>query len=239
MNKNSPIPMYYQLAAEIRKKIDDGVWQPGHCIDSERVFAEEYNLSRMTVRQALNELVQSGILTKIKGKGTFVCEPKINQRGIMSFTEMMEAAGTKFNTEIVSFEIVEADETMFELLKADELYKIHRLRIVKEMIIAEEMIYLPCNLIKNLTKDQLKGSFYAILDKSNIQLDYSEASVQAILSNDYYKGLFRLMEDAPLLKVSSKNFDIDGKLLFIEHSIYRSDKYSLEINITRREDKIK
>ncbi len=239
MDKNSPIPIYYQLAAEIRKKIDDGIWQPGHCIDSERIIAEEYNLSRMTVRQALNELVQSGILTKIKGKGTFVCEPRINQRGIMSFTEMMEASGTKFSTEVIAFERIEANESMFELMKADELYKIHRLRIVKEVIIAEEIIYLPCDFIPDLNAKQLKGSFYALLDKNNLHLDYSEASIHAILLNDYYKGLFRLTEEVPLLKTSSKNYDADGKLLFLEDSVYRSDKYSLEINITRRKDKIK
>lgn len=239
MDKNSPIPMYYQLAAEIRKKIDDGIWKPGHCIDSERIFAEEYNLSRMTVRQALNELVQTGILTRIQGKGTFVCEPKVKQRGIMSFTEMMEASGTKYNTDVIAFERIDADEAMFEIIKADELYRIHRLRSVKDVIIAEEIIYLPCNFISDLTSEQLKDSFYFILDKNKLSLDYSESSIQAVLLNDYYRGLFRLSEEVPLLKVSSMNYDTEGKLLFLEDSVYRSDKFSLEINITKRKDRIK
>jgi GntR family transcriptional regulator len=239
MDKKSPIPVYYQLAAEIRRKIDEGIWPPGHCIDSERILAEEYNLSRMTVRQAIGELVQAGILTREKGKGTFVCEPKIKQRDIMSFTEMMNEMGADFKTEVIAFERIEADEDKFTILNTDELYKIHRLRIVKDIIIAEEIIYIPCNYISDITAIQLKGSFYSLLDANGLSLDNSEASVHAILVNDYYKGLFRLTDDVPLLKVYSKNYDAEGKLLFVEQAVYRSDKYSLEINIARRKGRVK
>lgn len=239
MDKNSPIPAYYQLAEEIRKKIDDGTWPVGQRIDSERVLSDEYNISRMTVRQAVGELVQAGILVREKGKGTFVCEPHIKQRNIMSFTEIMESLGIEFKTELVAFEKILADENMFLVLKEDELYKIQRLRIVKDIIIANEIIYFPRSFIPNLKKSQLKGSFYKLLDDIGLCVDNSEASVQAILPTDYYRGLFRFVEDVPLLKIESKNYTEDGTILFIEESIYRSDKYTLEINIDRRKGQIK
>lgn len=239
MDKKSPIPVYYQLAEEIKKKIDEGIWAAGQCIDSERMLCEEYSLSRMTVRQAIGELVQAGILIREKGKGTFVCEPHIKQRDIMSFTEMMESIGLEFKTELVAFEKIEAEDDMFSLLKEDELFKIQRLRIVKDIIVGNETIYIPRIILPDLSKAKLKGSFYKILDEKGLCIDNSEASVQALLSNDYYRGLFRLNEDVPLLKVYSKNYTSDGKLIFIEESIYRSDKYTLEINISRRKGQIK
>ena len=239
MDKKSPIPAYYQLAEEIRNKIIDGVWPVGHCIDSERVLAEENHLSRMTVRQAIGELVQAGLLTREKGKGTFVCEPKIKQRDIMSFTEMMEGAALEFKTELITFEKIEADEAMFTDLNADELYKIQRLRVVKGIIIADETIYIPCSYIPDVKRQQLEGSFYKLLNSLGLSIDNSDASVQALLMNDYYRGLFRLNENIPLLKVNSKNYSVDGKLIYIEESIYRSDKYTLEINISSRKGQVK
>lgn len=239
MDKNSPIPVYYQLAEELRNKIDEGIWPPGHCIDSERMLAEEYNLSRMTVRQAIGELAQAGLLTKEKGKGTFVCEPKLRQRDIMSFTEMMESSGIDFKTEIVSFDRIDADEDMYTQLKADELFKIQRLRIVKDVIIAEEIIYLPCSTVPDLERKDLEGSFYEYLDNHGLSVNSTDTSIQAILVDDYYRGLFRLNENVPLLKVSSKSYALDERLLFIEDSVYRSDKYTLEINISRRKGSVK
>ncbi len=239
MDKSSPIPIYYQLAEELRKKIDEGIWPPGHCIDSERVLAEEYSLSRMTVRQAIGELVQAGILSREKGKGTFVCEPKIKQRDIMSFTEMMEVSGIAFRTEIVAFDKIEADEDMYSLLKADELFKIHRLRIVKAVIIAEEIIYIPCSTVPELEKKDLEGSFYKYLDNHGLSVNNTDASIQAILMDDYYRGLFRLNENVPLLKVFSKSYTSDDTMLFVEESVYRSDKYTLETNISRRKGSVK
>lgn len=80
IDKNSPIPVYYQLKNDFIKKIASGVWKAGECISSERELCEIYDVSRMTIRQAIGELVQEGILTRKKGKGTFVCEQKVNQK---------------------------------------------------------------------------------------------------------------------------------------------------------------
>ncbi|MDU3348564.1 MAG: GntR family transcriptional regulator, partial [Clostridium sp.] len=72
IDKSSPIPVYYQLKNDLISKISEGVWKPGECIASERELCEIYGVSRMTIRQAIGELVQEGVLLRIKGKGTFV-----------------------------------------------------------------------------------------------------------------------------------------------------------------------
>ncbi|SKA77939.1 transcriptional regulator, GntR family [Clostridium sp. USBA 49] len=239
VDKNSPIPVYYQLKEDIKQKINKGVWKAGECIASERELSIEHNVSRMTVRQALGELVQEGVLYREKGKGTFVCEPKVKQRDIMSFSEMVEKIGLKLKTEILTFEKVHTLENLKNLLPYDEVYKLDRLRIVEGEVIAKELVYIPLQYLEGVERKKLEYSLYNILEEKGIFIDHSEASIQAILIDDNYKKLFRIEKDVPLLKSFSKNITNNGKLIFIEESIYRSDKYILEVNMLRKEGKIK
>src|SRR5699024_385163 len=97
IDKNSPIPIYYQLEEHIKKLIQDGELTPGDMLPSEREYGERYSISRMTVRQAITNLVNGRILYRVKGKGTFVMEQKMEQdlQGLTSFTEDMKARGLK------------------------------------------------------------------------------------------------------------------------------------------------
>ena len=91
IKKDSHIPIYYQIETEIKKLAETKDLKPGDLIPSEREFAEKYEVSRMTVRQAINNLVNEGILIRQRGKGTFIAEPKIEQplQGLTSFSEDM------------------------------------------------------------------------------------------------------------------------------------------------------
>ena len=124
IDKSSPIPVYYQLKNDFIKKIANGVWKTGECISSERELCEIYGVSRMTIRQAIGELVQEGILTRKKGKGTFVCEQKVNQKDMMSFTEMIKHSGRTLETKVVEFEIIDTPDDIQDIFILDKLYKI-------------------------------------------------------------------------------------------------------------------
>ncbi|MBL4938464.1 GntR family transcriptional regulator [Clostridium sp. YIM B02515] len=239
IDKNSPIPVYYQLKEDIKGKISKGIWQVGQCIDSERELSEQYNVSRMTVRQALGELAQEGILHREKGKGTFVCEPKVKQRDIMSFSDMVKKMGLKLTTEVNKFERIHTPDFLLDLLQFEDIYKIDRLRIVEGEVIANEIIYIPCDYCGYVNEERLKYSFYEILKDYGYVIDHSEASMQAVLMDEDYKQIFRTDKVIPLIKSFSKNITSEGKLLFVEESVYRSDKYVLEVNIFRREGKIR
>ncbi len=239
IDKSSPIPVYYQLKEAIKDKINQGIWKVGQCIDSERELSEQYSVSRMTVRQALGELVQEGILHREKGKGTFVCEPKVKQTDIMSFSEMVKKMGLTPKTEVRSFEKIQTPEPLEDFIPFEEVYKIDRLRIVGEEVIANEIIYIPCDYCGYIDEEKLTNSFYDILKDYGYVVDHSEASIQGVLMSEEYKKLFRTNKNLPLIKVFSKNITTDNRLLFIEESIYRSDKYIFEVNIFRREGKIR
>lgn len=239
IDKSSPIPVYYQLKTDLISKISQGIWKPGECIASERELCEIYGVSRMTIRQALGELVQEDVLMKIKGKGTFVCEPTVKQEDMMSFTEMMKQTGRNLRTEVIDFNKISTPEHLTEIISLDEVYIINRKRIVDDECIAVEKVYIPVDYCGYIDEKMLEGSLFKILEEFGYIVDHSQSSIAAVIMNDELKSLFKVNEEVPLLKMTSKTYTQKNKMLFLEESIYRSDKFVLQVNISRREGKIK
>lgn len=239
IDKNSPIPIYYQLKNDLISKISEGVWKAGECIASERELCEIYGVSRMTIRQAIGELVQEGILIRLKGKGTYVCEQTLKQKDMMSFTEVINQMGKELKTEVIEFEKIETPERLSDIFFLEELYKITRKRVVDNNCVAVEKVYIPVDYCGYIDKDMLKGSLYDILNKFGYKVEYSQSSIAAITTTDKLKELFEVDKDVPILKITSKTYDYNNKMIFLEEALYRSDKYILEVNISRREAKIR
>ena len=158
IDKNSPIPVYFQLKNDLVKKIAQGVWKPGECISSERELCEIYSVSRMTIRQAIGELVQEGILTRVKGKGTYVCKQTVKQQDMMSFTEMIKQTGRELDTEVIKFEVIDTPDDMQDIFMLDKVYKIERRRIVDNECIAVETVFIPVDYCGHINEKMLKGS---------------------------------------------------------------------------------
>ncbi len=239
IDKNSPIPVYFQLKEAILEKISKGYWKVGECIDSERELSEHYEVSRMTIRQALGELVQEGVLVREKGKGTFVCEPKVKQQDVMSFTDIIEKSGGNLETELLEFKLIDTPDELIDLLKDNKVYKINRMRKVDGECIANEIVHISPNICGELNAEMLKGSLFKIIEENGHFINHSESSIKAIVMDDFYKKLFRVGNILPLISTFGTTLDENNNILFVEESIYRSDKYILQVNISRREGKLK
>src|SRR5713226_4658565 len=105
IDRQSPIPMYYQIMNQLREKISAGEYTVDSALPPERELVESYQVSRMTIRQAISELVNEGILVGRRGIGTFVAPPKIEQplNRLTSFTEDMAQRGMQGGSRRVSF----------------------------------------------------------------------------------------------------------------------------------------
>ena len=238
IDKNSPIPVYFQLKNDLVKKIAQGLWKTGECIASERELCEIYGVSRMTIRQAIGELVQEGVLTRLKGKGTFVCEQTVKQKDMMSFTEMIKQTGRELRTEVINFDIIDTPDDMQDTFMLDKVYKIERRRIVDNECIAVETVFIPVDYCGHINNEMLKGSLYKILEHFGYSISNSTSSIVAVDITDEIKEKFDTKENFPVLKIIGKTFANKNKVLFIEEALYRSDKFTLQVNISRREGEI-
>jgi GntR family transcriptional regulator len=168
--KKSALPRYSQLKEIIRSKIRCREWQPGDLLPSERAFCIQYGMSRMTVRQALTELVNEGMLHREHGKGTFVnqfSDPRLLTR-LTGFTEQVEAQGQQSLTKVLSAQMKPADKVTARQLRIKTgrlIFCLQRLRLVNETPIALEsglISFIGCEQL--LEEDLEHNSLFQLLE---------------------------------------------------------------------------
>lgn len=190
-----------------------------------------FKISRMTVRQALNELQSEGIIVRERGKGSFVAIPKIKQKGIMSFTHMVESKGMKPSTEISKLEKI-IDSKIAEILKiekSEEIFVMTRIRKADGFPVAAETIYIPVKFVPKIENKNLKDSFYDLLkNEYNIEIKSSKTNFSAVMSDENLEEILELEESMPLLKLESINYYL--KPVYYEISYYKSDQFDITVN---------
>lgn len=238
IDKDSPVPIYYQLKQYIIDKINKEEWPQDSLIPSERELADAFKISRMTIRQAIGELVTEGLLYRQRGRGTFVAQPKIEQSDVMSFTEAALNHGFKASTEVRRFDIILPAPSILDKLglpEGEKVYYVQRLRMINNMIIAVEDVYLPLKYTGNLTRNDFTGSIYRLLkDKYDYAIDHVSTAIEAVIPGDEEMHLFQAKKSIPVLKVTAVHITNRNMKLYYEESIYRSDKFLFNVNIYKR-----
>ncbi|MDR7074143.1 GntR family transcriptional regulator [Fictibacillus barbaricus] len=238
IDKTSPVPLYYQIEEAIKLKIDKGEWESGSMISSEREFAENYEVSRMTVRQAINNLVNDGYLTRRKGKGTFVSGKKIEQKllGLTSFTEDMKARGYKPASKLVSFQTIQANHQIAKVLEIshnNEIYEIKRVRLANDVPMAIETTFVPAQLIHLQESHIQDGSLYSQVEQAGFHIDYATQSLEASIAREKESEILEIAKGAPVLLIQRQTYLTNGKPLEVVHSVYRGDRYKFMIDMKR------
>ena len=146
--------------------------------------------------------------------------------------------GRELQTEIINFDIIDTPDNMQDTFILDKVYKIKRRRIVNNECIAVETVYIPVDYCGHINEEMLKGSLYKILEDFGYSINNSISSIVAVAITDDIKKNFNTEENFPVLKIVGKTFANKNKLLFIEEALYRSDKFTLQVNISRREGEI-
>ena len=175
---NRDVPLYVQLKNILKNQILSGAFKPGDRLPSENELGQVYRVSRITVRQAINALVQEGLVCRRQGRGTFVASPKLRRRlpKLYSFSEDMLELGLKPSSRVITQRVIEAEADVAELLHLSgenkKVNEIVRVRLANEDPILVEHTYIPYFLCPELIQEDLsKGSLYAILrDKYGLVL---------------------------------------------------------------------
>jgi GntR family transcriptional regulator len=242
IDKNSPIPVYYQIMNHLREKIAAGDFPVNSTLPPERELVETYQVSRMTVRQAIAELVNEGILVRRKGIGTFVAPPKLEQKlsSLTSFTEDMAQRGMKVGGRILSFKEVVPDATIRKILglgAGDTVFEGVRLRLADDEPMALETTTLVTSLCPGLKREDLENqSLYKLLtERWGLQLEYATQSIEPILASPHEATILHVAPGAPLLLMYRITYDQSGRVFEHVKSLYRGDRYKFIIELHRNE----
>lgn len=231
INKNSPVPIYHQLEEYIKQQIENGHLMEEAVIPSEREYAERFQISRMTVRQAINNLVSEGYLKRQKGRGTFVNKKKVEQelQGMTSFTEDMLSRGMSPSSTLLSFQIIPADKKTATDLRIEEndfVYKIKRIRLADNAPMALETAYIPVELVPGLTEENSNLSLYQYIEE-HLSLSISEATqeIEASIASSHDAEPLGINIGAPILLIERISYLQNEVPFELVKSTFRADRY--------------
>jgi GntR family transcriptional regulator len=161
IDKKSPLPLYIQLMEIILKMIEEGKYLEHDKLPSERELCEQFDVSRITVRQTFQELEKDGYIYKKHGKGTYAAPKKHAQQllTVWSFAEEMKRSDKHPETKVLSFDRILPTEKVRLALRfqgTEEVFKVTRLRLANGVPLLYEVSYLPVNLFPGLTREQLE-----------------------------------------------------------------------------------
>ncbi|MDK2896829.1 MAG: GntR family transcriptional regulator, N-acetylglucosamine utilization regulator [Candidatus Atribacteria bacterium] len=245
VSRNSAIPLYYQIERDLLELIEKGNWKAGEMVPTEKELQETYQVSRTTVRQALNSLVQKGLLIRIPGRGTFVAKNKISHNigTITSFTEEMLARGIKPGTKILQFERIVPPKLVandLEISEDNRVILLKRLRFADGEPVAINETYLPEDLIPGFSEDEIgDGSLYRFLeDKYGLIFRETRETVDAILITEEESDLLQVPEGSPGLLVGRISYIQTGRAIERAYTIYRGDKFTYHARLVGRDQGI-
>jgi GntR family transcriptional regulator len=231
-------PIYKHVKKDILNNINSGAYKSGDKIPSERELGVIYNVSRMTARQAVNELVNEGIVYREKGRGTYLSSPQFLQNNVKSFTETLKEQDYTPSTKILEFSMVHNLKDICSKMGCnlkDKFYKIKRLRLGNNIPIALETVYIPEYKCEGLKTYDMSKSLYKVLeDNYGYIVENVTCQIDATISNKIMISIFELSKPVALLKVTGITYTTTGDKLFYEESYYRPDIYKYHVNIYKR-----
>ena len=233
------VPKYWRLKQHLLDMT--ATLPPGSPLPTERSLAVEFDTSRTTVRQALQELLVEGRLSRVQGRGTFVAKPKLAQTlQLTSYTEDMRRQGLAPTSRLLSLEEIEADTAVAERLGEPEgspVLAIERLRMADGEPMALEQTHLSSRRFPDLAHHfEVHGSLYAALAENyGVSPAEAEETIETALATPREADLLGTEVGLPMLLLSRHSFDEGGEPVEWVRSIYRGDRYKFVARLRRPE----
>lgn len=226
-------PLWSQLYDILEKRIVTGFYPVGQNIPSEVALMEEFEVSRITVRQAMDKLLTSGLIARKRGKGTFVLEkPDKIETTFQSHFNGINEKNNDTDRRVVSFEYIKPPVEVayfFNISQTQKVWCLTRGIWVNNQIVANFETYL--NVIVPLSQaDNMEGSLYEKLQSFNLEITNVVEKITASLSNSKEKKLFNLKKNDAIVHRKRMGYSLEQPIEFT-YSTYVSDGYELTINL--------
>jgi GntR family transcriptional regulator len=225
-------PMYFRIQLGILEQIQAGRLHPGEQLPTEADLAQQYQVSRITAKRALDELVRQGRAFRRQGRGTFVAHARIRDiSGFHSFSEDIRARGFNPSSEVLDFKEVEPEaaiRTRLHISEGEHAFLLKRLRLADQESVAIETAFLPCRLFPGLLQEDLAGgSLYILLaEKYHHVPTWADAEIEALVPTADQARLLGLKAGTPVLAAHRVTYSADYDVIESVDSVYRGDRFT-------------
>jgi DNA-binding GntR family transcriptional regulator len=239
LDRSSPVPLYFQVSRQIEAAIESGELAPGDRLENEISLADRWGLSRPTMRRAIEELVDKGLLVRRRGIGTQVVHGRVKRRmELTSLFDDLVRSGQKPATQVLTRELVPAPGHVAERLGVRvgiEVLHLERLRLAREEPLAVMRNWLPVDLAETLTAEQLAArGLYELIRSTGVHLRIATQRIAARGATPVEARLLRLRKGSPLLTMERVTYDGSGQAVEFGTHAYRAETYSIEMTVVER-----
>ncbi len=209
-------PIYIQIHNDIKRAIEAGKWAVGDRIPSERELSRDFDVSRMTLRQAIQTLVDEGILERQVGSGTYVANQKVQEKmsGVTSFTDLMLTQGKQPTSKTISYHVMNPSLSEAEKLKLnenDQVLRMERIRYGDDVPICFEVATVPEKVVDGLNKKEVTSSLYrALEDKKKVNPGKAQQTVSAMSASERIAEYLNIKRGDAILRLRQVTYLQDG-----------------------------
>lgn len=224
---------YEEIAEDIRNGILQGKYKPNEQLPLEKEMCEQYGVSRITIKKAVDELVVQGLVIKRRGSGTFVKALDNEDVQELSLAKQFEGfteahKNMKVYSKVIKFEVINPTAEIATKLKItcdDFVYYIMRVRYADDEPCVIEYTYMPIGLIPGIKNDVLLNSVYKHIEKElKLKIKSAHRVIRAILPNELEQEWLKIESNFPLLEVEQVGFLDNGQPFEYAKAHHRSDK---------------
>lgn len=238
LDRSGPVPLYYQVSKRIQEAITSGQLAPGARLENEISLCDRLGLSRPTIRKAIQELVDKGLLVRRRGVGTQVVHGQVT-RGVelTSLHDDLVRSGKKPTTKLLSLEVLKADNFTAEQLACPvgtEVVRIERLRFADGAPVALMVNWLPANFRGISVTDLEEIGLYQWLRMQGITIRVAKQKIGARRATPRETELLDVENGSALLTMDRNAYDDEGHAIEYGHHCYRPDLYSFEATLVQK-----
>lgn len=228
--------IYKSIANKLRIRIGTAEYAIGSALPGENRLAEEFAVSRTTIRKAVDLLVNWGLVFRKNGSGTYISHMNVypGTENLAGFFESMKTFNEKLTSQVLIFQIQPATETIAMQLKintGDNVYYSRRMRFIDNTPLMLEDSYMPIHLFRDLSVSHLEGSKFKYIEEScRVAISGNYECLTPILADGYISALLHVKENSPILCITSLTYSVHDE--FINYSVmyrntseYRIDRY--------------
>ena len=224
------VPAYIRIHDAIKREIDGGVWEIGQRLPSERDLADDYEVSRMTLRQAITLLVEEGILERRVGSGTYVASHRVQEkmRGTTSFTEIVRSQGKTPSSQLISYQRKPANETEIQQLQlkaTDTVVRMERVRFADNVPLVFEVASIPEKLIQSFNQEDITEHFFQTLTDNGYEIGKSQQTIYAKNASERVANYLKVPKNHAVLALTQVSYFTDGRPFEYVHSQYVGDRF--------------